>query len=125
MEMKTVILDCKDVEYLSQFYINLLGWTVIYREGDYWLAIKSPDSTVGLAFQKNDDYVPPVWPEKAGNQQMMLHIDFGVKDSIELQKSVDQAVRYGAKIADIQYGGDDWITMIDPVGHPFCFVIWK
>lgn len=56
-----MILDSKDIEYLSQFYINLLGWPVVYREENYWLEIKSPDSTVGLAFQKNDDYDGSDW----------------------------------------------------------------
>jgi len=33
-------------------------------------------------------------------------------------------------MAEAQFGHneekrtDDWVTLIDPVGHPFCFVIW-
>lgn len=125
MEMKNVILDCKNIEVLSRFYIDLLGWPVIYQEGDNWLSIQSADSTVGIAFQKNEDYVPPVWPEENGKQQMMLHIDFGVKDSKELHDTVDRAVKLGAKVAETQFGGDDWITLLDPSGHPFCLVIWN
>lgn len=124
MELKTFILDCKDIDQLSQFYRNLLGWTVASREGDNWMSIQNPSGGANIAFQKNEDYVPPVWPEKPGCQQMMAHMDFGVKNSAELKEAVEKAVGFGAAVAGTQYGGSDWVTMIDPVGHPFCFVVW-
>lgn len=31
-----------------------------------------------------------------------------------------KAIQLGADIASNQFGGTDFITMIDPSGHPFC-----
>ena len=55
---------------------------------------------------------------------MMAHLDFAVADRSALKEAADKAIGLGAKVAGEQYGGDDWITMLDPDGHPFCFVIW-
>ena len=49
----------------------------------------------------------------------MIHFDFGVHDKKELAEWVDRAIKAGAKIAEMQYGDGEWITMIDPAGHPF------
>jgi len=32
----------------------------------------------------------------------------------------EAAKELGAVMAEDQYGGDDFITMLDPSGHPFC-----
>lgn len=55
---------------------------------------------------------------------MMAHLDYGV-DRGELQETVEKPLRLGTKVADVQHGGDEWITMIDPSGHPFCILIWE
>lgn len=55
---------------------------------------------------------------------MMAHLDFAVADKDELKEATENAIELGAKIADKQYGGEEWVTMIDPAGHPFCFVVW-
>ena len=33
---------------------------------------------------------------------------------------VKKAESLGAKKAESQFGGDDFVTMFDPAGHPFC-----
>ena len=120
IRLKTVILDCQDIQALSDFYIRMLGWAMFYSEGDYWIEIAPPDGGVHIAFQKNEDYVPPVWPEEPGAQQQMAHLDFAVgKD--RLKEAAAHAVACGAKVAETQFF-DYWIVMIDPEGHPFCFV---
>lgn len=123
MRLQSIILDSTDINRLSQFYCSLLGWKPGFREGDQWMAIQNPEGGADLAFQRNEDYVPPVWPEQPGCQQMMAHVDFGVKDSTELKKTVEKAIALGAKQAETQYGGSSWVTMLDPDGHPFCFVV--
>lgn len=54
---------------------------------------------------------------------MMAHLDFGV-DRKDLQEAVDRALRLGGRLAEAQYGGDEWITLLDPAGHPFCLLAW-
>lgn len=120
--LETVILECRDMDGLVNFYSGFLDWPVVYRE-DKFIRLQSPDSRTGIAVQYAEDYLPPVWPSEPGKQQMMAHLDFGV-DRKDLQEAVDKAVGLGARVAETQYGGDEWITLLDPAGHPFCLLIW-
>jgi predicted enzyme related to lactoylglutathione lyase len=63
------------------------------------------------------DYIPPVWPEEPGRQQKQMHFNFQVDD---LQSTVEEAVRLGATKPAQQFGGEKWVTLLDPQGHPFC-----
>lgn len=107
-------LDCKDADALADFYVKLLGWEKTLSGGG-WAGIHSPQGII-LAFQTVDEYIPPVWPWKSGEQQQMAHIDFKVDD---LAKAVEHAVNCGATKADEQFF-DTSTVMIDPEGHPFC-----
>ena len=123
MTLQTVILECGHVEALIDFYSKLLNWPVVFQE-DEFIRIQSPENGMGIAAQYAEDYIAPVWPSEPGKQQMMAHLDFGVNDTNELQEMVDKAVKLGAKIPETQYGDGEWITLLDPAGHPFCIVIW-
>jgi catechol 2,3-dioxygenase-like lactoylglutathione lyase family enzyme len=123
LELRTVILECKDIPQLLNFYSQLLSWAVVFKE-DTFVRIESEDTGMGIAFQYDEDYIPPVWPSQVGKQQMMSHLDFAVKDKKELEATTKRALQLGAKVADEQYGNGEWITLLDPAGHPFCFVIW-
>ncbi len=112
-----VVLDCLDPQTLSDFYIRLLGWSKGYDK-DGFVIIGSKASNVDIGFQRNPDYVQPVWPEQDGKQQQMLHLDFAV-DASEHQYWVTHAVSLGAKVAGTQFS-DHWTVMLDPEGHPFC-----
>jgi len=71
-----------------------------------------------ILFAETDiPYVPPVWPEEPDEQQKQMHLDFSVDD---LSSSVDRAIRLGATKAAEQYDGEHYVTLLDPVGHPFC-----
>jgi catechol 2,3-dioxygenase-like lactoylglutathione lyase family enzyme len=123
MSLDAVALECKDAEALSDFYIRLLGWKKNYAEENEWSDIISPSCGVKIAFQQNAGYTPPVWPDKPGAQQQMAHLDFAVRNPEEMKLAVERAIACGAVKAGSQYGGDKWTTLIDPAGHPFCFVI--
>ena len=123
IKLKTVILECCDIPQLLSFYTGLLNWPVVY-EVDTFVGICSDKGEVGIAFQYDENYIPPIWPSQPGRQQMMAHLDFAVTDKEELKEAVEKAIMLGAKIASEQYGGEDWVTMVDPAGHPFCFVVW-
>lgn len=112
-----VVLDCLDPQKLADFYIKLLGWRKGYDK-DGFVIIGSESSNVDIGFQRNLDYVPPVWPEKNGMQQQMLHLDFAV-DPADQKHWVQQAVSMGATVAAEQYS-EHWTVMLDPEGHPFC-----
>lgn len=117
LKFDKVVLDCIDPHSLSEFYMNLLGWKKGFDTG-WFVIIGSETSNVDIAFQKNDDYVPPVWPEAEGCQQQMLHLDFAVTP-IEHRYWVEKAESLGAKVAGMQFS-DQWTVMLDPEGHPFC-----
>ena len=117
-----VVLDCKDPASLSDFYVKLLGWRKGYITDDF-IIIGSDDCNVDIGFQRNDDYIPPAWPEEPSKQQQMLHIDFSMQQS-KLQAWIDYVVELGGKKAAFQYADEgDGAVMLDPEGHPFCLDI--
>ena len=122
IRLNAVVLDCPDVAALSDFYVRFLGWKRGYAEGDEWAEIVDPSSGAKIAFQKNEDYLPPVWPEEPGKQQQMLHLDFIAEDESHREAAVRHAIACGAARARKQYS-DAWTVMLDPVGHPFCIVV--
>lgn len=118
----SITLDCIDPLELAKFYESLLDWSIGSIEEEYVL-VYNPEirhgAYPGILFQKNTEYVPPVWPQQPGAQQQMVHIDFTVND---LDKAVQHAVNCGAVIAEEQYS-DAWKVMLDPAGHPFCLCL--
>jgi predicted enzyme related to lactoylglutathione lyase len=68
-------------------------------------------------FVEETDYIRPVWPEEEGRQQTQMHFDFQVPD---VAKAVKYAEALGAVRAPAQFGSGEFVTMLDPVGHPFC-----
>ncbi len=116
--LATVVLDCADANALADFYSRFLGWEVARREPD-WALMRAPDGATGLAFQSEPWYRPPVWPERAGEPEKMLHLDFWVDD---LDASVAHAVAAGATVAEYQ-PQETVRVLIDPAGHPFCLFL--
>lgn len=124
MRVASVVLGTPDPRGLAAFYEQLLGWTVVeneparpgYPAEDGWVMLRPQDGGVGLSFQWEPDYVPPVWPPEPGTQAMMLHLDIAVDD---LAASVEWALAAGARLADYQPQRDVRV-LLDPAGHPFC-----
>ena len=46
-----------------------------------------------------------------------MHFDFQVDD---VMKMVKKAEELGATKSDVPFGGNDFVTLFDPAGHPFC-----
>ena len=118
MTIGAVTIDCLNPDALSDFYARMLGWEKTYADVQYNF-IASPGFPVRIGFQKNEDYTPPVWPEKPGAQQQMVHIDFKVNNVEAMQEMVKHAIACGARVAEEQYS-ESWTVMFDPEGHPFC-----
>jgi predicted enzyme related to lactoylglutathione lyase len=114
-----IMIDCPDAGKLGDFYAGLLGWnkTVLNRE---CVAVHAENQPVNLICQQEEDYIPPVWPEAENRQQKMLHLDFTVSD---LKTAVEHARALGAVMAGEQYNPGQWITLLDPAGHPFCLCL--
>lgn len=109
------VLGSPDPVRLAHFYRDLLGWA-IGHESPEWITLPMPGHPANLAFQLEDAYVRPTWPPAAGEQQMMLHLDIGVRS---LPEAVADAVALGAVEAGFQ-PQDDVRVLLDPDGHPFC-----
>ena len=121
IKMQSVVLDCKQPKELAKFYMELLGGEVVYEIEGYFTGIAVPGETAGISFQMNEDYVPPVWPDSPGEQMKMEHLDFKVND---MEEAVQYALSLGAIKPSVQYWqpgyGPQWVTLLDPAGHPFC-----
>ncbi len=109
-----VMVDCEDEKKLQKFYSELLGWEMCELFGRP--AVRSSTGIVFL-FTEEQDYIRPKWPEENGKQQKQMHFDFQVDNVLEV---VEKAKMLGAVKTKSQYGGDDFVTMLDPSGHPFC-----
>jgi len=110
-----VVLDAPDVRALAEFYATLRGWRIHSVDEDD-ASLDVGEGVAYLAIQRNDAYVPPVWPSSADSQQMMLHLDFEVTD---LAGETRRAISLGARQASYQ-PQDDVRVLLDPAGHPFC-----
>ncbi|MEP6872300.1 MAG: VOC family protein [Anaerolineaceae bacterium] len=127
LQWTTVCIDCADAEEMAEFYGRLLGWEISARDapptregGAGWILMRDPAGGVGLSFQAEEWYRPPVWPETPGTPSKMLHFDFGAED---LEAAVSHAVAAGASVAPHQPADrakDELRVMLDPAGHPFC-----
>ena len=109
----SINIDCPDTKKLREFYAQLTGWDRDF----HWTALVADNGLVVHFMQCDFDYLPPVWPEEASNQQKQMHFDFQVND---LPSAIKEAIRLGATKAAEQYGSEQFVTMIDPIGHPFC-----
>ncbi|GHU79002.1 hypothetical protein FACS1894191_0830 [Clostridia bacterium] len=109
----SINIDCPDTKKLRAFYAELTDWDRDF----HWTALVADNRMVVHFMQSDFDYVPPVWPEEPGKQQKQMHFNFQADD---LPAAVDEAIRLGAVKAASQYGGERFVTLLDPDGHPFC-----
>lgn len=110
-----VVLDSTDPGKLAHFYAEMLGWRIA-TETDSWATIGPDEGVAYLGFQLSPRYVAPTWPIAAGEQQMMMHLDFEV---VELDEAVESALELGARLHPHQ-PQDTVRVLVDPDGHPFC-----
>lgn len=118
LTLTATVLNSPNPPALARFYQRLLGWDITTEEPD-WVKLANPQGGTGLSFQMEDIYVRPVWPAKAGEPQMMMHLDIRVDD---LVAGSAHAQAYGATLADFQ-PQDDVRVHLDPDGHPFCLYV--
>jgi catechol 2,3-dioxygenase-like lactoylglutathione lyase family enzyme len=126
------VIGCSDAWELAEFYASLLGWDVVDRSEKVpgaWALVRSPTGEHKLEFQREEPFVPPVWPTVAGQQQMGMHLDIGVdglppmtdmeRRRKQFLEVVDLAKSLGARMAEHQ-PRPAVVVMLVPAGHPFC-----
>ncbi|MGZ4448445.1 MAG: VOC family protein [Nocardioides sp.] len=130
--LTTVCLDCHDAPATAAFYCGLLGWEPTFTEPD-WVLVRDPDGGVGLSFQADPAYEPPVWPEEPGEQQKMIHLEVlvvpegdgdpdGPAGQEALAAAVARAEAAGGRLAPHQ-PREDLRVVLDPAGHPLCLFL--
>ena len=93
-----LMIDCANAERARDFYANLLDWEKIIAFD--CLALKTDNDLTILFVETCIPYVPPVCPEKPGEQQTQMHLDFLVDD---LPSAVMKATLLGATKATEKY----------------------
>jgi hypothetical protein len=111
----SIALDCAEPLPLATFWAELLGGEVAFTSDDF-VAVKT--DTLWLAATRVADHRPPTWPE--GDRPKQIHLDLAVDD---LPAAEAEAIRLGARKAEVQPQPDRWSVLIDPAGHPFCLSI--
>jgi len=107
-----VSLDCTDPRELGEFWAAMLGGELIGLHDDS-VAIRT--DWVWMTALRVPDHVAPTWP--AGDIPKQIHLDLAVTD---LEASVAEAERLGARLAPLQPEPGRWRVLLDPAGHPFC-----
>lgn len=116
-------IDCPDPMELAGFYAAITGWeieTPTYLDDDgapIWVQLHSQEGAT-LAFQRIEDFVPPIWP--GSERPARVHFDFDVPD---LDTGEREVLAIGATKSDTQPYPDGFRVFLDPVGHPFCLVL--
>src|SRR5688500_3974292 len=123
------VIGCADAFAMAEFYAELLGWNVVDKsdlDPGGWALVRSPSGEQKVEFQREEPFVPPVWPTVAGEQQMGMHLDIAIDNlgtgadrPARFFEFVDHAVSLGARLADHQ-PQEHVRVMLDPSGHPFC-----
>jgi hypothetical protein len=121
MRFRLTALDCPEPLVLADFYAKLSGLEVEPLDGFApedvtWIELLNEGKPT-IAFQQVATYVAPTWPEGPVPQQ--LHLEFAVDD---LDGAEELALSLGATKAEFQ-PGETFRVFLDPVGHPFCFVL--
>jgi hypothetical protein len=111
--LQLIAFDAPDIRRLASFYGQLADLKEVAAEADDdWITMAGRTGP-RIAFQLAPDHVPPRWPDQAHPQQ--FHTDWLVGD---LAAEVARAESLGATRLD--GGGESFVVLADPAGHPFC-----
>ena len=110
-----VLIDCNDVDKVSAFWSEVLGWPVNKDDrGFAWAsATGSYDALPMLVFL-------PVPEQKTVKNR--LHIDVSPK-GCDQATELERLLALGATRADVGQGPDvPWVVLADPEGNEFCLL---
>ncbi|MDA3626100.1 VOC family protein [Saccharopolyspora oryzae] len=112
VRLGAVALDTDAPIVLATFWSELLGGQISFSSNDFISIVAGP---IRLNVHRVVDYRAPSWPD--GSTPKQMHLDIEVCD---LEAAEEQALRLGARRADVQPALDRWRVLLDPAGHPFC-----
>ena len=107
LNIKDLVIDCADPEWLASFGGGLLGRPIAGRTGAYVLLRR--ENGLGMGFQQ-------VAEPKAGKNR--VHFDLASKDPAAEQRRVESLG--GQRLTGCEGGGV--LVMADPEGNEFCIV---
>ena len=113
LTIENVLIDCLDLEAMSTFWCEVLGFEHIWTgpTGGYLLAAKD-GSGQQLALM----------PRRSRDRKVAknrIHLDLRPDDQ---QAEALRLERLGAKRVDIGQADTTWIVMADPEGNEFCLL---
>jgi len=108
-------IDAVNPEKLRNFYAALTGWEKSVAFGSPALTVEN--GLLILFMDVDCGYVPPIWPEEPDKQQKQMYFNFQVDN---LASAVKEVIRLGGVKASAQFGGEHYVTILDPEGYPFC-----
>jgi Glyoxalase-like domain len=106
-----VALDCGDPWRLGRFYQAFMGGELFASNNDF---VVLRGAAIRLDFQRVENRRTPTWPD-AGSPRR-VHLDFIVHD---LAGAASLLVELGAERPAFQQGGQKFLVLLDPAGHPF------
>ena len=112
IRLGSVSLDCEDPRALGDFWAGLLDGEVAFAS-DGFVAVRI--GGLWLSMLQVAGFEAPTWPE--GERPKQIHLDLAVDDLVAAEAV---AVGLGASRAAHQPGGDRFVVLLDPAGHPFC-----
>jgi len=115
LKIGNLTIDSADAGRARDFHAALMGYDKTDTAGNPALVTRN-GLTVVFA-EPEFPFIRPVWPEEPGAQQKQMHIDYTVDD---MQSAVDKAIGLGVSWPSMQYGDDNYITLLDTDGRPFC-----
>lgn len=101
-------IDAEDPARLARFWAAVLGWQVLYEEGDEAVIGTGPGDYPGICFIA----VPE--PKAAKNR---LHVDL---DPDDRDFEVERLIALGARRVEVGQGEVTWVVLADPEGNEFC-----
>lgn len=113
-KFSNIFIDSANPEALCEFYHKISGWEILNKYGSP--ALETPNGLTLFFIKPDVPFIRPEWPDQPEKQQKQIHLDFEVGD---LDEAIGMAISAGATLADQQYGGSQWKTLLDPDGHPF------
>ena len=116
-----VIMDCRDLETMTTFWSQALGYQEI-GSGDGWVAI-GPGGDQPTAEALRHRAQPPnlafVAVPEHKTVKNRLHLDLTPIDRSQADE-VDRLVALGARTIDIGQRDVPWVVMADPENNEFC-----
>jgi predicted enzyme related to lactoylglutathione lyase len=108
LRWEEVVVDCRDQKALARWWLEALGWEVLYADDDE-TELRNPEGGATILFGN----VPE--PKTVKNR---LHFDFVPDDQ---DAEVARLLELGAARADVgQTGDESWVVLTDPEGNEFC-----